>query len=107
MHDDYQVVAVIGDGSLTGGMALEALNDIGSKQKKMVIIFNDNNMSISKNYSGVEKRITDIRASHLYIVQAPLLFFGKTSHLRENSLLSCLPFPPLLCTYNLYIHSTI
>ena len=56
MHDDYQVVAVIGDGSLTGGMALEALNDIGSKQKKMVIIFNDNNMSISKNYSGVEKR---------------------------------------------------
>ena len=66
-HDDYQVVALIGDGSLTGGMALEALNDIGSKQKKMVIIFNDNNMSISKNYSGVEKRITDIRASHLYL----------------------------------------
>lgn len=48
MHEDYQVIAVIGDGSLTGGMALEALNDIGSKQKKMVIIFNDNNMSISK-----------------------------------------------------------
>ena len=67
MHDDYQVIAVIGDGSLTGGIALEALNDIGSKQKKMVIIFNDNNMSISKNYSGVEKRITDIRASLLYI----------------------------------------
>ena len=67
MHEDYQVIAVIGDGSLTGGMALEALNDIGSKQKKMVIIFNDNNMSISKNYSGVEKRITDMRASHLYI----------------------------------------
>lgn len=66
-HQDYQVIALIGDGSLTGGMALEALNDIGSKQKKMVIIFNDNNMSISKNYSGVEKRITDIRASHLYL----------------------------------------
>ena len=66
-HEDYQVVSVIGDGSLTGGMALEALNDIGSKQKKMVIIFNDNNMSISKNYSGVEKRITDIRSSHLYL----------------------------------------
>ena len=66
-QEDYNVIALIGDGSLTGGMALEALNDIGSKQKKMVIIFNDNNMSISKNYSGVEKRITDIRASHLYI----------------------------------------
>ena len=65
--DDYQVVALIGDGSLTGGMALEALNDIGSKQKKMIIIFNDNNMSISKNHSGVEKRITSLRASHLYI----------------------------------------
>ncbi len=66
-HEDYQVVALIGDGSLTGGMALEALNDIGSKQKKLIIIFNDNNMSISKNYSGVEKRITDIRSSHLYL----------------------------------------
>ena len=66
-HEDYQVVCVIGDGSLTGGMALEALNDIGSKQKKMIVVFNDNNMSISKNHSGVEKRITDIRASHLYI----------------------------------------
>ncbi len=66
-HEDYQVVALIGDGSLTGGMALEALNDIGSKQKKMIIIFNDNNMSISKNHSGVEKRITSLRASHLYI----------------------------------------
>ena len=66
-QEDYNVIALIGDGSLTGGMALEALNDIGSKQKKIVIIFNDNNMSISKNYSGVEKRITDIRASHLYI----------------------------------------
>ena len=38
LHEDYQVIALIGDGSLTGGMALEALNDIGSKQKKMVII---------------------------------------------------------------------
>lgn len=66
-QEDYQVVALIGDGSLTGGMALEALNDIGSKQKKVIIIFNDNNMSISRNHSGVEKRITKLRSSHLYI----------------------------------------
>lgn len=66
LKDDYNVVALIGDGALTGGMALEALNDIGSKQKKVIIIFNDNKMSISKNYSGVEKRITSIRSSHLY-----------------------------------------
>jgi 1-deoxy-D-xylulose-5-phosphate synthase len=66
-NQDYQVVALIGDGSLTGGMALEALNDIGSKQKNLIIIFNDNNMSIGKNYSGIEKRITKMRASHLYL----------------------------------------
>lgn len=64
--EDYQVVALIGDGSLTGGMALEALNDIGSKQKKLIIIFNDNKMSISKNHSGFEERITSLRSSKVY-----------------------------------------
>lgn len=64
--EDYQVIALIGDGALTGGMAMEALNDIGSKQKNMIIIFNDNNMSISKNYGGIEQRLTSVRASKLY-----------------------------------------
>ena len=48
-HASYQVVPVIGDEALTGGMAMEALNQIGSEQRNMVIIFNDNHMSISKN----------------------------------------------------------
>ena len=64
--EDYEVIAVIGDGALAGGMSLEALNDIGAQKRKMIIIFNDNAMSISKNRGGVEKRITSIRSSHLY-----------------------------------------
>ena len=65
-QENFEIVPVIGDGALTGGMALEALNDIGSKQKKVIIIFNDNNMSISKNHSGVEQRLTAVRSSHFY-----------------------------------------
>ena len=47
------VIAVIGDGALTGGMALEALNDAGSSQTRLTVILNDNEMSISKNIGGV------------------------------------------------------
>lgn len=62
----FEIIPVIGDGALTGGMALEALNDLGAQNRKVIIIFNDNNMSISRNLSGFEKRITDIRSSKLY-----------------------------------------
>ena len=61
-HASYQVVPVIGDGALTGGMAMEALNQIGSEQRNMVIIFNDNNMSISKNVGAMDETFT--RASY-------------------------------------------
>ena len=50
--DNNQVIAIIGDGALTGGMALEALNDAGYSQTKMMVILNDNEMSISKNVGG-------------------------------------------------------
>lgn len=66
LKQDYRVIALIGDGALTGGEAMEALNDIGSQQRKMIIVYNDNNMSISRNHGGVEKRITSARSSHLY-----------------------------------------
>lgn len=46
---DYQVVAVIGDGAMTGGMAYEALNDAGRKKQRLIVILNDNEMSISRN----------------------------------------------------------
>ena len=52
--EDYDVsCCIIGDGALTGGMALEALNDVGDKKTKLTIILNDNQMSISKNVGGV------------------------------------------------------
>ena len=49
------VIAVIGDGALTGGMALEALNDAGFSQCRMTVILNDNEMSISRNVGGLNK----------------------------------------------------
>ena len=58
-HND--IIAVIGDGALTGGMALEALNDVGDKKTKLIIILNDNQMSISKNVGGVSSYLSQIR----------------------------------------------
>ena len=55
LGQDYKVAAVIGDGSLTGGMALAALNTIGDMQRKMLIILNDNEMSISENVGAMNK----------------------------------------------------
>ena len=46
-NEKHDVVAVIGDGALTGGMAMEALNDIGYNKTKMIVVLNDNQMSIS------------------------------------------------------------
>lgn len=60
------VIAVIGDGSLTGGMALEALNDAGSSKSKITVILNDNEMSISKNVGGVNMLLSKLRAKKLY-----------------------------------------
>ncbi len=58
---DYNVVAVIGDGALTGGMAMEALNHVGSTNTRMIVILNDNEMSISKNIGGINKLLTRLR----------------------------------------------
>lgn len=55
LGQDYHVAAVIGDGSLTGGMALAALNTIGDTQRKMLIVLNDNEMSISENVGAMNK----------------------------------------------------
>lgn len=65
-QEHYQVLPVIGDGALTGGMAMEALNQIGSEQRNMVIIFNDNNMSISKNVGAMDEAFTKLRTSKSY-----------------------------------------
>ena len=65
-HENFQVVPVIGDGALTGGMAMEALNQIGSDKRRMVIIFNDNNMSISENVGAMDQAFTKLRVSKPY-----------------------------------------
>ena len=67
-HDNHQVIACIGDGALSGGMALEALNQIGSEQRNMIIVFNDNNMSISHNVGAMSDAFTRLRTSKRYHV---------------------------------------
>ncbi len=63
---DSTVVAVIGDGALTGGMALEALNNLAELKRNLIIILNDNEMSISKNVGGLSSYLSDIRAGESY-----------------------------------------
>ena len=60
------IIAVIGDGALTGGMALEALNDAGYSKSKMTVILNDNEMSISPNIGGLNKFLGKLRTKKLY-----------------------------------------
>jgi len=63
---NHQVIAVIGDGALTGGMAMEALNHAGSTKTKMLVILNDNEMSISKNIGGINNLLTRLRMKKNY-----------------------------------------
>ena len=64
--ENHEVIAVIGDGALTGGMALEALNDAGNSKTKVIIILNDNEMSISKNVGGISRFLTKVRTKKFY-----------------------------------------
>ncbi|MFN4122126.1 MAG: 1-deoxy-D-xylulose-5-phosphate synthase [Flavobacteriales bacterium] len=63
---DRQVVAVIGDGALTGGMAFEALNHAGWEKSNMLVVLNDNCMSIDPNVGALKDYLTDITTSHTY-----------------------------------------
>ncbi len=65
-HQDFEIIAVIGDGSLSSGMSMEALNDLGAQQRKVIIIFNDNKMSICRNHGGMEQAINRVRTSQVY-----------------------------------------
>ncbi|WP_330363800.1 1-deoxy-D-xylulose-5-phosphate synthase [Proteocatella sphenisci] len=62
-----EVIAVIGDGALTGGMAFEALNDVGRNHSKMIVILNDNEMSISENVGGLSRHLSNIRTMPAYL----------------------------------------
>ena len=71
--EKYNVISVIGDGALTGGMALEALNDAGSSKINMTVILNDNEMSISKNHGGLNMFLSRLRSKRLYTKSNSLL----------------------------------
>ena len=65
-EDKRQHIAVIGDGALTGGMAFEALNNAGTEKNNMLVILNDNCMSIDPNVGALKEYLTDITTSHTY-----------------------------------------
>ena len=66
-NENNTIVSVIGDGSLTGGMAYEALNNASRMDSNFIIVLNDNNMSISENVGGVNKYLNNIRTADNYL----------------------------------------
>src|SRR5262249_23013540 len=64
--DDKQHIAIIGDGALTGGMAFEGMNHAGVSDTNVLIILNDNNMSIDPNVGALKDYLTDITTSRAY-----------------------------------------
>ena len=65
--DDHHVIAIIGDGALTGGLAYEGLNNAGRGHDKLVVILNDNKMSINKNVGAVARHLALIRTRKSYL----------------------------------------
>ena len=66
LGEDYDIVAVIGDGAMTGGMAYEALNNAGDLQKHLTVILNDNEMSISRNVGAMSEYLNNLRTGETY-----------------------------------------
>ena len=66
-NEKNEIIAVIGDGALTGGMAFEALNDAGRSNAKLIVILNDNQMSISPNVGGMSIYLSKVRTSKSYL----------------------------------------
>jgi 1-deoxy-D-xylulose-5-phosphate synthase len=67
LHESHHIVAVIGDGALTGGVALEALNHIGQVKQRLIIVLNDNKMSISPNVGGISRHLNYLVSGRPYI----------------------------------------
>ena len=86
---DENVIAVIGDGALTGGLSFEALNDVGLRKTKMIVVLNDNEMSIQKNVGGLSAHLSKLRVNPRYIntksdVQEFLKRFGAVGRGAEK-----------------------
>ncbi len=67
MGQDYDVIALVGDGALTGGLAYEGLCDAGASGEKMIVILNDNGMSIDKNVGAMARHLARLRLRHGYV----------------------------------------
>lgn len=65
-QDDYKVIAVVGDGGMTGGVSYEAINNLGHLDRNMLVILNDNEMSISKNVGALSSYLTRVTTSRVY-----------------------------------------
>ena len=63
LGENHQVIALVGDGAMTGGMCYEALNDAGNSKTRMIVILNDNEMSIARNVGALSRHLTNLRAS--------------------------------------------
>ena len=66
LGQDHTVVSVIGDGSMTGGMAYEALNNASRLKSNFIIVLNDNHMSISENVGGISRYLSGLRTTQTY-----------------------------------------
>ena len=105
--NEHYTVAVVGDGSLTNGMIYEALNNCAGRPLNLIIILNDNDMSISRNIGGLHEYLSGIRTSKRYyrlkkhtekimkkipLVGNPLLIGSKSSKMPPNAFLSKIIF---------------
>ena len=93
--DDYHVVAVIGDGAITGGMAIEGLNQTGHIGTRLVVVLNDNGMSISPTVGAIARLLDRIRFDHRYLV----------SKEKSQKLLKGLPLGKQVWRFGLQIES--
>lgn len=86
-ENDRQHIAVIGDGAMTGGLAFEAMNHAGVANANLLIILNDNNMSIDPNVGALKDYLTDITTSHTYnkIKDEAWKILGKLNKLGPNA----------------------
>ncbi len=94
LGDKHHVISVIGDGSLTGGMAYEALNNASHLNSNFIIVLNDNNMSISQNVGGMSKYLDSLRTADAYtglkkgvesaLKQVPVAGKPLVSHLKKT-----------------------
>jgi len=84
--DNYNVIAFIGDGALGGGMAFEAMNDLGEAKTKLIIILNDNEMSIDRNVGGLSAHLSMLRTGKGYLNAKNKMhsFLAKTGKLGDG-----------------------